>query len=167
MGRLRLVSKKVLYTELLSNYDLIVIPCTSTMENTNKASFIIFNKVNIKLLKKYINKKYTLIKRMKVGDIRITPSFKLKSDLMFIRYPYFNNNECNKLLLNTYSTMLDIINKNEYKNVLCFSIENKIYDYKSNEICPKIYKLFKDYIIKKDINIDIIFNKKSEKKNYI
>ena len=106
MGRLRLVSKKVLYTELLSNYDLIVIPCTSTMENTNKTSFIIFNKVNIKLLKKYINKKYTLIKRMKVGDIRITPGFKLQSDLMFIRYPYFNKNECNELLLNTYNTII-------------------------------------------------------------
>lgn len=156
MGRLRFITKKIIYTEALTNYDLIVIPASIYMKPTNRTSCNIINKVNYQLLKKYIYKKYTIIKPMKIGDIRITPGFNLNADLMFIRIPKNNYENTKNELLEVINNMLNIIKKNEYKEILIVNINYKYYGFNKSEINQELYKLLSQFINQNELKIDII-----------
>ena len=138
MGKIRVIIKII-----NDDYDLKIF-----FTNSKYLSELGIIKNNYKL-KKYINRKYK-INTIKLGDILITPSFKNKSDLMFIR---ICSNEFN--LLNICDRVIKLININEYKDILLNYNLDK-YEYKYME--KILYEIVNKYIKKTSVNIDLIIN---------
>ena len=163
MGKLRIIKGNISYKELIPLYDVIINPTNPKMRLIDGISNIIFNRVTIKRLNAYINKKYHIINNpnnyMKEGDIRITPGFNIGPDIMFIRIPINDKENSLEQLISFYRNILNSININDYKDVLIPDLALEKYGYTYKSIKRYIHSLIKDFIKDKDINIDVVYNK--------
>ena len=98
---------------------IYVIPCNCMMEALDT-----FNK---KLIKSIYRKK--LID----GDIKIVPKCINKTDFMFIKFPFRNDNTSKEKFIKSYKSMISIISMNNYKKVLIPDILLSKYGYPSIE----------------------------------
>ena len=151
MGCLKTIVGSISISEILPSYDLVIINCNTNMLMPKSVSRIIVKKAGIKKLEEYINNKY-----ISSGDIKITPGFNIKEDIMLLRFPNENNK---KEYLKIINSMLDLISINEYKNVL---IPNLYFNDYIKGISKDIHKMIDKFLINKNINIDIIFNNKKD-----
>ena len=157
MGSLKTLAGNISLNKLLSSYDLIVIPSSPNMKVFNGVSKIILQSVGFKKIEKYIDYKYKSDNYMKKGDIRITPGFNLKRDIMFVRFPINENSNSLKELLNTIKEILFLINLNGYSNILITDLNLSLNGFNPKKNMKKIYEILKEFAIKKDKNIDIYF----------
>jgi len=106
--------------EYINDYDLIIIPCNYMMQPVNIDFINIIKKANINSINKYIIRKYNLSNTnpIKDGDIRITPGFKIKPNLMFVKFPYKSDNISINDFIKVFNDILDKIDINEYKKIL-------------------------------------------------
>lgn len=176
MGKLRIIIGNITSDEILDNHDLIINPTNPQMIAGSGVSGAIFKKAGVNELEKYtqeffnINYFYDRYKKeniMNIGDVRITPGFNLNMDIMFVQGPkqweYENSLE---LLIHTYKNMLNKIAEKGYKNVLIPSIGTGTYGFKHQHIGKIVKELLNNFIIDKDINIDLILYNAEDKKYY-
>ena len=120
----------------ISYYDLIIIPCNYMMEPIDKYNKLLIDSIGRKQIEKYIEYKYRLKKdnnSINDGEIRIIPGITIRSDIMFIRFPYRVDDDSKAMFMNIYSNMINIIKLNNYNNVLFPRIDPSIYGYYSME----------------------------------
>ncbi len=176
MGKLNIIVGDITDDNILKNHDAIVNATNPQMVMGSGTSGAIFKKAGIKELENYINKKYKIDyytnnynvnNIMKIGDIRITPGFNLKMDIVFVQGPKkWEHDNAIELLLNTYSNLLNELVKNNYHNVLCPSLGTGVYGFSHEEVGNKVIKLLENFLIDKDLNIDFIVRSEDIKNIY-
>lgn len=147
-----------------SLFDLIVTDSNPTMSAIEGINNDIFEQAGESKIKNYINNNYKKI-YMKEKDIRITPGFNLKKDIMFVRLPINDNNDSINELFDTFIEIIKLISINEYKEVLIPNMNFSIYGYSNKRVFFDIFKVIKENIKNKDINIHIYL--KDYRKNNI
>lgn len=96
---------------------------------------------------------------MNVGEVRITPGFNLKKDIIHILAPkyYEETNPIDKLL-DVYGSLLNVIKEKGYKKVLMCSLGAGIHGYKHEDIFKPVINLLNGFCRLNDV--DIYFNNK-------
>lgn len=172
MGKFNILIGDVTSDEKLEGHDLIVNPTNPRMVCGSGVSGAIFHKAGVNELERYTQSHYNISYHsndnlMKVGEIRITPGFKLGMDIMFVQgpkvYEYDNPEE---VLFDTYNKMLESIYKNGYKSVLLVSLGTGTYGYKHEDVGKKVSALLKDFVRDKDLNIDLVLYDESQIEYY-
>lgn len=176
MGKLRIIVGDITSDEILDNHDLIINPTNPQMVAGAGVSGAIFKKAGVDLLEKYTQEhfdihyfsyNYKSENIMNIGDVRITPGFNLNMDIMFVQGPkqweYDNSIE---LLKNTYSNMLNQILEKGYKSILIPSLGTGDYGFEHSEIGKIVKDLLNNFVINKDINIDLVLYDEKGKEWY-
>lgn len=88
------------------------------------------------------------------NEVRITPGFNLKMDIIHVLAPkFFEENDPINELLKAYKNMLDeIINRN-YKNILVCSLGTGIHGYKHDDVARPLIFLLNNFCKINDVNI--------------
>lgn len=174
MGKFRILISDITSAEILKNHDLIINPTNPRMVCGMGISGAIFHAANVEKLENYTQSTYNISyftedNLMEVGEVRITPGFDLRMDIMFVQGPKFYDYEYDVAmdkLFKTYKNMLEEIENNNYKNILCPSLGTGHYGFLHEEVGHKIVKLIMDFIKDKDINIDLVLYDESDKVYY-
>ena len=177
MGKLRIIIGDITSDEILSNHDLIINPTNPQMVAGAGVSGAIFKKAGVDILEKYTQEHYNINyfsdnykneNVMNIGDVRITPGFNLGMDIMFVQGPkQWEQNNSIELLKQTYNNMLNQIFEKGYKNILIPSLGTGEYGFNHSEVGKTVKELLNDYIIDKDICIDLVLYNESDKQYYI
>ena len=177
MGKFRIIIGDITSDEILSNHDLIINPTNPQMVAGSGVSGAIFKKAGVDLLEKYTQEhfninyfsdNYKIENIMKVGDVIITPGFNLNMNIMFVQGPKrWEHDNSIELLEKTYNNMLNEIFKNNYKNVLIPSLGTGNYGFEHSQVGKIVKNLLNNYVIDKDINIDLVLYNEKDKQYYI
>ena len=125
----------------------------------------IFDKAGSTLLSNYIKNNFST--NMLVGEMRITPGFKIGMDIIFAQGPkYYECDNPIDELKKTYLNLLDTIKNNNYKNVLLPSLGTGIYGFKHGDVGKMVVDTINEYIKDTDINIDLVLYLEKDKKYY-
>ena len=158
--------------------DAIVNPCNPKMRMGSGVSGNIFLRAGVDELEEYCEKTYDVGYKdeqqkndMKVNEIRVTPGFNLKCDIIFAQSPRLNDYKCfddaYPLLLKTYEEILIIIKERGYKNVLIPSLGTGHYGFKHEDVCKDVSLLLKEFCEDNDVNIKLVLPTCFEAKLYI
>lgn len=91
---------------------------------------------------------------MEVGEVRITPGFDLKMDIIHVLAPKaFEEKEPIEKLIETYKNVLEAIKNKKYKNVLFNSLGTGIHGYRHSDVAKSLVKLLIDFCNESDVNI--------------
>lgn len=91
---------------------------------------------------------------MQVGEVRITPGFDLKMDIIHVLAPKaFEENEPIQKLIETYKNVLEKIKNNNYKKVLFNSLGTGVHGYNHNDVAEPLINLLYEFCEKNDISI--------------
>ena len=177
MGKFRIIIGDITLDEILVNHDLIINPTNPQMVAGAGVSGAIFKKAGVDLLEKYTQEHYNINyfsdnynreNIMNIGDIRITPGFNLNMDIMFVQGPKkWEHDNSVELLKITYNNMLKQIFESNYKNILIPSLGTGDYGFEHNEVGKIVKELLNNYVIDKDINIDLVLYDETSEKYYI
>ena len=177
MGKFQIIIGDITSDKILNNHDLIVNPTNPQMVAGAGVSGAIFKKAGVDILEKYTQKHYNINyfsdnykpeNIMKIGETRITPGFDINMDIMFVQGPReWEHNNPLELLKETYNNMLKNISNNGYKNVLIPSLGTGDYGFKHSDVGKIVKELLNNYVIDKDINIDLVLYNESDKQYYI
>ena len=149
MGRLYLTTGD--YIKNSKNKDAIVNAANQYMINGSGICGAIYNAAGIELLE-YCQR--TFNNNMNTGEVRITPGFNIKSDIIHVLAPkYYEESNPIESLLNTYKNLLDEILKNNYKNVLLCSLGTGIHGYKHEYVAKPLITLLINFCKINDVNI--------------
>jgi O-acetyl-ADP-ribose deacetylase (regulator of RNase III) len=176
MGKFRIIIGDITSDKILLNHDLIINPTNPQMVAGAGVSGAIFKKAGVDLLEEYTQEHYNInyfsdnYKKeniMKIGDIRITPGFNLNMDIMFVQGPkQWEHENPIKLLTKTYNNMLNKILEKNYKNILIPSLGTGEYGFEHKEVGKIVKELLNNYVIDKDINIDLVLYNENDKQYY-
>lgn len=177
MGKFRIIIGDITSDEILVNHDLIINPTNPQMVAGAGVSGAIFKKAGVDILEKYTQEYYNInyfsdnYKReniMNIGDIRITPGFNLNMDIMFVQGPKkWEHDNSVELLKRTYNNILKQLLENHYKNILIPSLGTGDYGFEHSEVGKIVKKLLNNYVMDKDINIDLVLYNENDKQYYI
>ena len=177
MGRFRIMVGDITSDEILNNHDLIVNPTNPQMVAGAGVSGAIFKKAGVDILEKYTQENFDInyfsnnYKKeniMKIGEIRITPGFKLNMDIMFVQGPKkWEHDNSIELLKMTYENVLNKISENDYKNILIPSLGTGEYGFNHSEVGKTVKDLISNFVLNKDVNIDLVLYDDSNKQYYI
>lgn len=167
---IKLVSLQILVGDITSNnilegHDAIVNATNPAMMHGGGVCGAIFDKAGSRELTNYIKNNFST--NMVVGEMRITPGFKIGMDIIFAQGPKYY--ECDfpiEELKKTYLNLLDTIKSNNYKNVLLPSLGTGIYGYKHSDVGKMVVDTLSEYIKDTDINIDLVLYFEKDKKYY-
>ena len=154
MGKLILTSGN--YLDNVNYVDAIVNSQNKYMQYGSGICGVIYRSAGNELLE-YCQSNYSTY--MNVGEVRITPGFNLKKDIIHILAPKFYE-ETNPIekLLDAYGNLLNVIKDKGYKSVLVCSLGAGIHGYKHEEIYKPVINLLNGFCRMNDI--DIYFNNK-------
>lgn len=154
MGKLILTSGN--YLDNVNYVDAIVNSQNKYMQYGSGICGVIYRSAGNELLE-YCQSNYSTY--MNVGEVRITPGFNLKKDIIHILAPKFyeESNPIEKLL-DAYGNLLNVIKDKGYKSVLVCSLGAGIHGYKHEEIYKPVINLLNGFCRMNDI--DIYFNNK-------
>lgn len=167
MGKLNVIATKLYKLPLqaaISDSDLIVIPSNSTMSAYCYEIDYIYKLMNKKKLDKFCHNIYDN-KRLKIGEIRVTPGFNIKQDIMFVRIPMNESDNSKEELLQIIKNMINIIEDNEYHEVFMLDLNLSIYGYDSERVQDEINELIRNNIQNMDIKISLVNSNISSTKN--
>lgn len=177
MGKFRIIIGDITSDEILVNHDLIINSTNPQMVAGAGVSGAIFKKAGVDLLEKYTQEHYNINyfsdnynreNIMNIGDIRITPGFNLNMDIMFVQGPKkWEHDNSVELLKITYNNMLKQIFESNYKNILIPSLGTGDYGFEHSEVGKIVKELLNNYVIDKDINIDLVLYDETSEKYYI
>ena len=165
LGSLQILVGDITSNNILEGHDAIVNATNPAMMHGGGVCGAIFDKAGSKELTNYIKKNFST--NMVVGEMRITPGFKIGMDIIFAQGPKYY--ECDfpiEELKKTYLNLLDTIKSNNYKNVLLPSLGTGIYGYKHSDVGKMVVDTLSEYIKDTDINIDLVLYFEKDKKYY-
>ena len=151
MGTLHLITGDII--ENCIDMDAIVNAQNKYMQMGSGVCGAIYNAAGIELLN-YCQNNYK--EYMIDGEVRITPGFNLKCNIMHVLAPkaFEQQNPLNSLL-DCYENLLDSIKNNHYKKVILPSLGAGIHGYKHDQIAKPLMILLSKFCI--DNNIDLYF----------
>ena len=177
MGKFRVIIGDITSDEILANHDLIINPTNPQMVAGAGVSGAIFKKAGVDKLEKYTQEhfdinyfsdNYKIENIMNIGDVRITPGFNLNMNIMFVQGPkQWEHDNSIELLEKTYNNMLNEIFENHYKNILIPSLGTGDYGFEHNQVGKIVKNLLNNYVIDKDINIDLVLYNAKDEQYYI
>ena len=165
LGSLQILVGDITSNNILEGHDAIVNATNPEMMHGGGVCGAIFDKAGAKELTNYIKNNFST--NMLVGEMRITPGFKIGMDIIFAQGPKYY--ECDfpiEELKKTYLNLLDTIKSNNYKNVLLPSLGTGIYGYKHSDVGKMVVDTLSEYIKDTDINIDLVLYFEKDKKYY-
>ena len=165
LGSLQILVGDITSNNILEGHDAIVNATNPAMMHGGGVCGAIFDKAGAKELTNYIKNNFST--NMVVGEMRITPGFKIGMDIIFAQGPKYY--ECDfpiEELKKTYLNLLDTIKSNNYKNVLLPSLGTGIYGYKHSDVGKMVVDTLSEYIKDTDINIDLVLYFEKDKKYY-
>lgn len=165
LGSLQILVGDITSNNILEGHDAIVNATNPAMTHGGGVCGAIFDKAGSRELTNYIKNNFST--NMVVGEMRITPGFKIGMDIIFAQGPKYY--ECDfpiEELKKTYLNLLDTIKSNNYKNVLLPSLGTGIYGYKHSDVGKMVVDTLSEYIKDTDINIDLVLYFEKDKKYY-
>ncbi len=165
LGSLQILVGDITSNNILEGHDAIVNATNPAMMHGGGVCGAIFDKAGSRELTNYIKNNFST--NMVVGEMRITPGFKIGMDIIFAQGPKYY--ECDfpiEELKKTYLNLLDTIKSNNYKNVLLPSLGTGIYGYKHSDVGKMVVDTLSEYIKDTDINIDLVLYFEKDKKYY-
>ncbi len=165
LGKLQILVGDITNDDILKDHDAIVNATNPAMMHGGGVCGAIFDKAGSTLLSNYIKNNFST--NMVVGEMRITPGFKIGMDIIFAQGPkYYECDNPIDELKKTYLNLLDTIKNNNYKNVLLPSLGTGIYGYKHEDVGKMVVDTINEYIKDTDINIDLVLYFEKDKKYY-
>ena len=165
LGKLQILVGDITNDDILKDHDAIVNATNPAMMHGGGVCGAIFDKAGSTLLSNYIKNNFST--NMVVGEMRITPGFKIGMDIIFAQGPkYYECDNPIAELKKTYLNLLDTITCNNYKNVLLPSLGTGIYGYKHEDVGKMVVDTINEYIKDTDINIDLVLYFEKDKKYY-
>lgn len=165
LGSLQILVGDITSDDILKGHDAIVNATNSAMMHGGGVCGAIFDKAGSTLLSNYIKNNFST--NMVVGEMRITPGFKIGMDIIFAQGPkYYECDNPIDELKKTYLNLLDTIKNNNYKNVLLPSLGTGIYGFKHGDVGKMVVDTINEYIKDTDINIDLVLYLEKDKKYY-
>lgn len=166
MGKFEIKIGDITSDEILEGKDLVVNATNPYMVSGSGIAGAIFKKAGELELESYTEKHYKT--EMKIGEIRITPGFDLKMDIMFVQGPKkWSGDDSYEILKNTYRNMLKEIQKNNYKHVLFPSLGTGVYGFTHEEVGKDLSLMMKAFVQKNDINLTLVLFNEEDKKHYL
>ena len=165
LGSLQILVGDITSNNILEGHDAIVNATNPAMMHGGGVCGAIFDKAGSRELTNYIKNNFST--NMVVGEMRITPGFKIGMDIIFAQGPKYY--ECDfpiEELKKTYLNLLDTIKNNNYKNVLLPSLGTGIYGFKHGDVGKMVVDTINEYIKDTDINIDLVLYLEKDKKYY-
>lgn len=165
LGSLQILVGDITSNNILEGHDAIVNATNPAMMHGGGVCGAIFDKAGSRELTNYIKNNFST--NMVVGEMCITPGFKIGMDIIFAQGPKYY--ECDfpiEELKKTYLNLLDTIKSNNYKNVLLPSLGTGIYGYKHSDVGKMVVDTLSEYIKDTDINIDLVLYFEKDKKYY-
>lgn len=149
MGKLYLLSGDYMLNS--KGKDAIVNAANKYMINGSGICGVIYNNAGSKLLE-YCKQIYKT--DMKTGEVRVTPGFNLNTDIIHVLAPEYceAKNPIDELLL-TYKSMLEVIIKKGYKNILVCSFGTGVHGYKHEDIAKPLIFLLNNFCKINDVNL--------------
>ncbi len=165
LGSLQILVGDITSNNILEGHDAIVNATNPAMMHGGGVCGDIFDKAGSTLLSNYIKNNFST--NMVVGEMRITPGFKIGMDIIFAQGPkYYECDNPIDELKKTYLNLLDTIKNNNYKNVLLPSLGTGIYGFKHGDVGKMVVDTINEYIKDTDINIDLVLYLEKDKKYY-
>ena len=165
LEKLQILVGDITNDDILKDHDAIVNATNPAMMHGGGVCGAIFDKAGSTLLSNYIKNNFST--NMVVGEMRITPGFKIGMDIIFAQGPkYYECDNPIDELKKTYLNLLDTIKNNNYKNVLLPSLGTGIYGYKHEDVGKMVVDTINEYIKDTDINIDLVLYFEKDKKYY-
>lgn len=165
LGSLQILVGDITSNNILEGHDAIVNATNPAMMHGGGVCGAIFDKAGSTLLSNYIKNNFST--NMLVGEMRITPGFKIGMDIIFAQGPkYYECDNPIDELKKTYLNLLDTIKNNNYKNVLLPSLGTGIYGFKHGDVGKMVVDTINEYIKDTDINIDLVLYLEKDKKYY-
>lgn len=175
MGSLNIIVGDITSDEILKDHDLIINPTNPRMVCGMGVSQSIFHKAGVEQLESYTQSKYNISyfhenNLMQVGEIRITPGFKLNMDIMFVQgpkvYEYEEYEMAKNLLIETYRNVIEKAYTNGYKNILIPSLGTGSYGFQHTDVAKDIMGTLRNSLIDKNMNVDFVLYNEIDKSYY-
>ncbi|MDD2505124.1 MAG: macro domain-containing protein [Bacilli bacterium] len=153
MKKLKIVCGDII--DHLSGNDLIINSTNKHMKYGSGVCGVIYNFAGKNLLEEYCLRSYN--KNMETNEIRITPGFNLKIDILHIYAPkkHESKNPLNDLL-KSYEKIFTVAKDNKYNNIVSVSIGTGVHGYKHKEIVKKVIQKINRLVIKYNINFTLV-----------
>ena len=149
MGKLYLICGD--YISNSYGMDAIVNSANKYMINGSGICGAIYNACGNELLE-YCQNNYQ--NYMVNGEVRITPGFKLKTQIIHILAPkYYEEEKPIISLINCYKNLLKVIKNNGYKKVLIPSLGTGVHGYKHEDIANVVVSLLTEFCKLNDIDL--------------
>ena len=185
--KFRLLAGDITSDKILKGHDLIVNPTNPAMVCGGGVSGAIFHKAGVDELEKYTQdtfdihylcKNYKEENLMKVGDIRITPGFKLGMDIMFVQGPkkweyeqptdtIYYHTERLEVLMEVYKKLLNMAYEKGYRNILLPALGTGSYGFTHKETGPLVTKLLFEFVRDKDVRVDFVIQDRKDRCYYL
>lgn len=152
MGNLFLTTGS--YISNSKGMDAIVNAQNKYMINGSGICGAVYNAAGSELLT-YCKEHYK--QNMNVGEVRITPGFKLNMDILHaLAAKFYEEDKPIEKLIETYENLLDVIFQKKYKKVLFNSLGTGIFGYKHEQVAEPVIKLLVEFC--KSHDTEIYFN---------
>ena len=163
MEKLNIISGNIL--DYLDGMDAIVNSANKYMTYGSGVCGVIYKKANKEKLEEYCINNFK--DDMEVNEIRITPGFDLKIDIIHIYCPKaYESKEPIKELLDSYENIFRVAKGNGYKRIISVSLGTGIHAYKHNEIGKYIFNKLNELVDKYDIEFNLILQDEKTIKEY-
>ena len=152
MGKLYLISDDIISNSV--GKDAIVNAQNKYMQNGSGICGAIYRAAGIELLEycQSIYKEY-----MNVGEVRITPGFNLKMDIIHVLAPKaFEEKQPLEKLLECYNNLLDEIKKHNYKTVILPSLGTGIHGYEHKDVAKPLMIMLNNFCNNNDVDLYFI-----------
>lgn len=150
MGKLFLYSGD--YIENSKNMDAIVNSSNEYMISGSGICGAVYRNAGAVELTNYCKNNFP--KRMAPEEVRITPGFNLKMNIIHVLAPKFYQEEKPiEVLKIAYNNMMREILKNNYKNILVCSLGTGIHGYKHEDVANEVISLLQEWCNCLDANI--------------
>ena len=152
MGKLYLITGDII--DKSTGMDAIVNAQNKYMAHGSGICGAIYNAAGPKL-EEYCHNTYKT--NMIDGEVRITPGFNLKMDIIHILAPKaFEQKNPIDALINTYNNLLDEITKNNYKKIIIPSLGTGYHGYNHEEVSKPVIELLYNYCKEHEVEIYFI-----------
>ena len=163
MKNLQIIDGNIM--NLLKGKDAIVNPQNQYMKKGSGINKSIYEAAGERLLENFCQEYYQ--KDMVANEIRITPGFDLKMDIIHFYPPKFHFSEDPiEELRQGYLKLFAEIERNQYKNVIMPSLGVGIHGYMHQDVAEIIITEMKKFLENQNITITFVVSNKDIKKLY-
>lgn len=163
MGRLNIENGNIL--DYLDNKDLIVNSANQFMISGSGVCGTIYKSANKELLEEYCKTHFK--ENMRVNEIRFTPGFNLKIEILHIYCPKsYASKDPLKELLESYNNIFVESKKNGYQSIISISLGTGVHGYKHNDIAQSVVNRLNKLVKEFDIDFTLVLPSEEIKNLY-